>query len=47
MALRAAGVPTRYRELPGIGHHDLSWDRVGPDVLAFLSEMDPEDDNSS
>jgi acetyl esterase/lipase len=41
-ALRAAGVPTRYLELPGIGHHDLSWDRVKTEVLAFLGGMTPQ-----
>jgi acetyl esterase/lipase len=35
-ALRAAGVEVQYVELPGTGHNDLVWDRVGPPTLAFL-----------
>ena len=40
-ALRAAGVPTRHIELPDIGHHDLTWERVGPDVIGFLTQVIP------
>ena len=35
--LRAAGVAVEYRELPGVGHDGLGWERVGPEVLAFLA----------
>ena len=36
-ALRAAEVEVEYVELAGAGHHNLTWDRVGPEVLAFLA----------
>jgi acetyl esterase/lipase len=36
-ALRAAGVPVEYRELAGVGHDGLGWERVGSAVLAFLT----------
>jgi acetyl esterase/lipase len=35
-ALRAAGVEVEYTELPGAGHGDLTWSRVGSVALAFL-----------
>jgi acetyl esterase/lipase len=35
-ALRAAGVEVEYTELPGAGHGDLTWSRVGPAALTFL-----------
>jgi acetyl esterase/lipase len=35
-ALRAAAVTVKYVELADAGHDDLTWDRVGPEVLAFL-----------
>jgi acetyl esterase/lipase len=35
-ALRAAGVEVEYVELANAGHDDLTWDRVGLEVLAFL-----------
>jgi acetyl esterase/lipase len=34
--LRAAGVEVEYTELPGAGHGDLTWSRVGSAALAFL-----------
>jgi acetyl esterase/lipase len=34
--LRAAGVDVEYTELPGAGHGDLTWSRVGSAALAFL-----------
>jgi acetyl esterase/lipase len=37
VALRAAGVEVEYVELTGTGHDDLTWGRVGPEVLAFLA----------
>lgn len=46
-ALRAAGVATHYAEFPGVGHHDLSWERVGPDVVSFLGQMKPQSDAES
>jgi acetyl esterase/lipase len=36
-ALRAAGVEVQYMELPGTGHNDLVWNRVGAATLAFLA----------
>jgi acetyl esterase/lipase len=35
-ALRAAGVQVEYTELPGAGHGDLTWSRVGSAALDFL-----------
>jgi acetyl esterase/lipase len=35
-ALQAAGVDVRYVEQADAGHSDLTWDRVGPQTLAFL-----------
>ena len=34
--LRAAGVEVEYTELPGAGHGDLTWSRVGSAALTFL-----------
>jgi acetyl esterase/lipase len=36
-ALRAAGVEVEYVELPDASHDGLTWSRVGPAALAFLS----------
>jgi acetyl esterase/lipase len=36
-ALRAAGVEVESMELPDAGHDALTWDRIGPTTLAFLS----------
>jgi acetyl esterase/lipase len=35
--LRAAGVEVEYTELPGAGHGDLTWSRVGSAALTFLA----------
>ncbi len=35
-ALSAAAVSVEYVELGDAGHDDLTWDRVGPEVLTFL-----------
>jgi acetyl esterase/lipase len=35
-ALRAAAVKVEYVELADAGHDDVAWDRVGPEILAFL-----------
>ena len=37
--LREAGVEVEYRELADAGHGDLTWDRVGPAALAFLTRQ--------
>jgi acetyl esterase/lipase len=37
--LRAAGIEVEFMELVGAGHGDLTWDRVGPPVLAFFARQ--------